>query len=97
MTTWTVIDQTKPDRLTVRYSSDDGTQHVTMPDMFWDQVTPLETWLGRVNPWPAPPETPLIRTSVVGMTGTSLPIERTPPVSAEDLAKLKPPADPLTA
>ena len=42
MTTWTIIDRGRPDRLTVKYTSDDGRHSVVMPDMFWDQVTPLE-------------------------------------------------------
>ena len=42
MTTWTIIDRGRPDRLTVKYTSDDGRHSIVMPDMFWDQVTPLE-------------------------------------------------------
>jgi hypothetical protein len=90
MTTWVILDHPRPDRLTVKYTSDDGTQQVTMPEMFWDQVTPIEEWLGRINPWPAPPEVPLAQSGLVGMTGTSAEPERTPPVPPPDPDPMRP-------
>ena len=105
MTTWTIIDRGRPDRLTVKYTSDDGRHSVVMPDMFWDQVTPLEMWLGRVNPWPKPvPANKALAAPVIGLSGTSDEPERTPPLSPKQQAEMEerrknpiPPADPLTA
>ena len=96
MTTWVILDQPRADRLTVKYTSDDGTQQATMVELWWDQVTPIEEWLGRINPWPAPPAVPLAKSELVGMTGISAEPERTPPIDPEELKKREPPRDPLT-
>src|SRR5215510_4467261 len=93
MTTWVIVDQPKADRLTVKYTSDDGTQHVTMIDLWWDQVTPIELWLGRINPWPQPPNLPKDKVApppLVGMTGTSEEPDRTPPVPPPELDPMRP-------
>jgi hypothetical protein len=94
MTTWVILDQTEPDRLVVKYIADDGKRNVVMP-MFWDQVTPLEMWLSRVNPFPTP--LPMPMGSVVGRTGKSDEPDRTPPIPEAELKKAAPPRDPLTA
>ena len=104
MTTWTIIDRGGPDRLTVKYTSDDRRHSVVMPDMFWDQVTPLEEWLGRVNPWPKQvPANKALAPPVVGMSGTSAEPDRTPPPTPKQQAEMEerrknpiPPHDPLT-
>jgi hypothetical protein len=102
MTTWTIVEHSSPDRLTVRYTADDGVRSVLMPDMFWDQVTPLEEWLGRVDPWPTPPPAArVIAAPLVGMTGACTPMERTVPYTPEELAArvretALPQYDPLT-
>ena len=97
MTTWKVVEHSAPDRLTVRYTADDGVRSIVMPDMFWDQVTPLEEWLGRVDPWPQPIVGRLAPMSLVGVSGECKPMERTPPLSKDELDALRPPRDPLTA
>ena|SRR4249920_3864133 len=100
MTTWKILDQSSPDRLTVKYTADDGIRSVTMPDMFWDQETALPLWLGRVNPFPEPP--PADKRApppMVGLEGRSEDMVRTPPVPQEELNKVKtklPQSDPLT-
>lgn len=91
MTTWRIID-TNPagDRLTVKYTADDGFRSVIMPDMFWDQVTPIDVWLGRVNPFPTPlgPANPHPKQqpqALVGMSGTADEPGRTPPLTEGEL------------
>ena len=96
MTTWVILDNPEPSQLVVKYTSDDGQRYVTMP-MYWDQVTPLNEWLGRVNPFPTPLATDRsLAPPIVGMTGTSAEPGRTPPLPQEQIAAMAPPRDPLT-
>jgi hypothetical protein len=99
MTTWRIIEHHQPDRLTVRYMADDGVRSILMVDMFWDRVTPLEDWLGRVDPWPDAPLEKELSAPMVGLTGTCGPMNRTPPLTQEeiDAMRLTAPRDPLTA
>lgn len=107
MTTWTIIEHPTPDRMTVRYTADDGVRSILMVDMYWDQVTAIDVWLGRVNPFPKPvgldnPDPRELPPPMVGMTGVSPEPERTPPETEEELEARKkratvPPSDPLTA